>query len=164
MRKNVTVDDIKSAVEIINKYDIDIHAFFMLGLPQETIETLDDTIHLIKNLPVDLVILNYFTPYYGTELFNYCLQKGIISEEFDYSLYNHQSPYNHFCPAIPEAMYHAKIKEIEILVDKINSRRILTKRIKSSFSKNNIRRMKELGIRGSIYRISNLIRNTISKI
>lgn len=74
LKKNFKYQNPKEVIEgIINlkKYQIPIQAYFVLGLPGETVETFYKTIDFIKRLPFDKNdTINYFvaTPYPGSRL------------------------------------------------------------------------------------------------
>jgi anaerobic magnesium-protoporphyrin IX monomethyl ester cyclase len=55
-----------------------IKGFFVIGMPQETHETLEETYKMIKDLPLDNYGVFFATPYQGTKLFDYCLQHNLL--------------------------------------------------------------------------------------
>jgi radical SAM superfamily enzyme YgiQ (UPF0313 family) len=113
IRKGINTQEVLDTCKIIKKHKIQLHTFFIVGFPDETMESLNDTINLMFKIPVDTIIYSIFTPYYGTQLFKECEEKGIIPENFDVSLYNHQSPENYFCPNIPKDIFIKKIRKLE---------------------------------------------------
>lgn len=149
IRKNITIEEAFIAAEIIKTHKIYLQTFFMVGFPQETIETLNDTISAITSIPTDSVIYSVFTPYFGTEIFNYCTQRGIIPYDFDVSLYNHNSPRNYFCPNIPEDIFKEKIRELERKLDKLNK----LKKLKMYFSMEGLLKLKQKGIKQTLSRL-----------
>jgi anaerobic magnesium-protoporphyrin IX monomethyl ester cyclase len=146
IRKNNTVKEIFSACEIIKKHGILLQAFFMVGFPQETEDTLNDTVAVMKKCKCDKLIYSIFTPYPGTEAFEFCKENGLIGDDYDVSLYNHQSPANCFCININPERFRELVYKIEIMVDRKNS----LNRIKQVFSLNTFRRIQEFGIGRSI--------------
>jgi radical SAM superfamily enzyme YgiQ (UPF0313 family) len=155
--KNITIDDAFRAARIIKKHGIYLHAFFIVGFPQETQASLDDTIAAITSLPADVVVYSIFTPYFGTELFDWCKQQGIIPEDFNAALHNHQSPENYFCPNIPEDVFKRRIRELEKALDRINSRR----KLRMYFSREGVRRLKEKGGRRTAARLLRLCQTAL---
>lgn len=141
MKKNITIEEALSACEIIKKHGIGLQAFFIVGFPQETEDTLNDTVAVMKKLSAD-VIYSIFTPYPCTEAFEFCKERGLISDEYDVSLYNHQSPANCFCINISPERFRRLVSKIEKMIDRKNS----LNRIKKVFSLNTFRRIQELGI------------------
>ncbi|MCR4322396.1 MAG: B12-binding domain-containing radical SAM protein [Candidatus Brocadiaceae bacterium] len=142
MRKNITIEEALSACEIIKKHGILLQAFFIVGFPQETEDTLNDTVAVMKKLNADDLIYSIFTPYPGTEAFEFCKERGLISDEYDVSLYNHQSPANCFCINIRPERFRRLVSKIEKMIDRKNS----LNKIKQVFSFDTFRKIQELGI------------------
>ncbi len=154
VRKNITIEEAFSAAKTIKRYGIYLYTFFIVGFPQETEESLNDTIAAIKALPSDVVVYSIFTPYFGTELYDWCRQQGIIAEDFNVFLHNHQSPDNYFCPQIAEDVFKHRVRELEKTLDRINSRR----KLKMYFSREGWLRLKEKGGRRTFSRLLHLCR------
>ena len=142
MRKNITIEEAISACKIIKKHDIELELFFMIGFPQETEDTLNHTIVAMKKIKANRLIYSIFTPYPNTEAFEFCKERGLIENDYDVSLYNHQSPANCFCINITPERFRMLASKIEKIVDRKNS----LNRIKQVFSLNILWRVWELGI------------------
>lgn len=81
-----------------------IGAFFVVGLPQETSETLQETYEMITKLPVDRISVCFAAPYPGTKLYEYCVEHGLLKynhkegydykKEYLYALHPHFKPHN----------------------------------------------------------------------
>lgn len=121
MRKRTTIAQAIEACRVIKAAGITLQAFFMIGFPQETEESLADTVKAMKECGCDTIIYSIFTPYPGTEMFNYCLENGLIPEGYDPSLYNHQSPANNFSRHIPHERFRDLATQVEVLVEELNS-------------------------------------------
>ena len=143
MRKNITIEEAFSAAGIIKKYGIYLQTFFMVGFPRETEDTLNDTVTAMKKIKSDGLFYSIFTPYPGTEAFDFCKEHGLISDDYDISLYNHQSPANCFCINISLKRFRTLVTKIEKMVDRKNSL-FRIKRLFSLFT--NIRKIQEYGI------------------
>ncbi|MBA7490811.1 tRNA-2-methylthio-N(6)-dimethylallyladenosine synthase [subsurface metagenome] len=143
IRKNFTIEKAISACKIIKKHKIKLGAFFMFGFPWETEDTLNDTILAMKRIPCDGVTYSIFTPYPGTEAFEFCKENRLIDDNYDISLLYHKSPINCFCLNITLERFRVLVSKVEERVDKKNS----LNRIKSIFSLNTIWRVKELGFK-----------------
>lgn len=154
IRKNITIEEALLACEIIKKHDILLHTFFMVGHPQETEETLRDTEVAMKKIK-GLVLYNIFTPYPGTESFEFCKKNGLIEDNYDISLHNHQSPANCFCLNIKPDRFRAIVSNIEKMVDRKNK---LTD-IKEKFSFKTVTKIREKGIRWSFKRARKTLLN-----
>ena len=138
MRKNITIEEALLACKIIKKHGIELHAFFIVGFPQETENTLNDTVVAMKKIKCNTLIYSIFTPYPGTEAFEFCKENGLIDDNYDISLYNHKSPANCFCINITPERFRMLVSKIEKMVDRKNS----LNRIKKVFSLNTFWRIK----------------------
>jgi len=146
MRKNITIAEALRACEIIKKHDIILQTFFIVGFPQETEETLAETVAVMEEANCDFLVYSIFTPYPGTEAFDYCREHGLVDDDYNISLYNHQSPANSFSMHIPPERFRELVGEIEKMVDQKNYLRS----IKRTFSRHTFRRIRELGLAQSI--------------
>jgi len=146
MRKNITIEDAFRACRIIKRAGLELHTFFMVGFPQEREDTLNDTLMAMKKIDSDLIIYSIFNPYPGTEAFEFCKAHGLVGNDYDVSLHNHNSPNSHFCADIKPQRFRQLASRIEQIVDKKNE----LKKIRRSLSLNTIWRIQELGIRESL--------------
>ena len=76
MMKGITKKQVKDALSLTRKYGIVSKGFFMIGIPGETIDTIEETLSFIKVLPLDELNINFFTPFPGSKLFDEVLQEG----------------------------------------------------------------------------------------
>ncbi len=60
---------------------IQVHGTFMVGLPGETRETINQSIRFACELDPDTIQVSLATPYPGTEFFDYCVDKGFLKGE-----------------------------------------------------------------------------------
>lgn len=68
-RKIIKNDQIYSIVNSCKKHGLPCRAFFMVGAPGESDETVNESIKMIRKIKIP-VYINITTPYKGTELFN----------------------------------------------------------------------------------------------
>lgn len=153
IRKNITVEEAYEAVRIIKKHKLHLLTFFIVGFPQETEETVRDTIEMIKRIDSDGIVLSIFTPYPGTEAFDYCKTHNLIDKEFDVALYNHQSPENCFCRNISKERFRELVREVERIVDEKNS----SSKKKNVFSFATLGKIKKQGFRNSLRKGSKIL-------
>ena len=146
IRKDITIEEALNACGLIKKHGIELNVFFIVGFPQDTEDTLQDTIKAMKIIKCDTVIYSIFNAYPGTEAFELCKQKGLIGDDYDISLYNHQSPVNNFCMNIPLNKFRMIISKVEKEIDRKNS----INRIKRVFNLNTFKKIQELGIGRSL--------------
>jgi radical SAM superfamily enzyme YgiQ (UPF0313 family) len=69
IRKGETNEDVKRAIKLLRGVGIRSHAFFMIGLPDETPEDIELSKKLILEVQPDHVEINMVTPYPGTDIF-----------------------------------------------------------------------------------------------
>jgi radical SAM superfamily enzyme YgiQ (UPF0313 family) len=159
IRKNITIEEALDACELINKHGIELYVFFIIGFPQDTESTLRDTITVIKKVKCKFIVYSIFTPYPGTEAFELCKEKGLIGNDYDVSLYNHQSPLNNFCMNIPIKKFRIIASKLEKQIDRINKarerknsvyRKNLINRFKQLISLSTFKKIQELGIGNSL--------------
>ena len=81
IKKNLPTKKIYDFFELAKNYkNLIIKAFFIIGFPQETKETLEETYMMIEKIKDSLDVLGifYLTPYSGTEIFEYCQKNCLI--------------------------------------------------------------------------------------
>lgn len=79
MKKNLPRKKIYEVVNLTKKYkDLFVTAFFIMGMPEETKETLTDTYNMIKDIAVDKVILMNIVPFPGTEVFRQAVKDNLL--------------------------------------------------------------------------------------
>ena len=125
IKKATTIEKAYEAVRLYRKKGIEIQTFFMIGFPEETEETLRDTLNAIKNIESDHILLSIFTPYPGSELFQVCKELGVVDDDFDITYYNHQSPENCFTAYIAPERFRELVKEVTAVADRKNDRAML---------------------------------------
>ena len=155
MRKGFTIEKALAAARRIKSHGITLFTFFMIGFPQEIEETIRDTMRAIEQTDSDSVIYSIFTPYPGTEAFEYCKLKGMIDETSDVSLYNHQSPANHFSLSLSRERFRELANEVERTIHRRNFRN----RMKRIFSGRTLLRAREIGLRQSVRRFVAFLRS-----
>ena len=82
--KRTTVEESANAIKWTYQVGIKMHCSFIFGLPGETEETIRETMQFIrKTLPMS-VEFNIATPYPGTRLHKYCIEKGYIKKNLNW--------------------------------------------------------------------------------
>ena len=69
IKKNTTKEQIKKAAEWTKYAGMDVGAFFIIGHPGETKETIKETINFALSLPIDEFHCSFMTPLPGAELY-----------------------------------------------------------------------------------------------
>lgn len=79
MGKSVSKEKITYISELMRKEkDIFVRAFFIIGMPQETKETLRETYDIIKSLYIDDVSIHYAVPFPGTRLYEDVVANNLL--------------------------------------------------------------------------------------
>lgn len=99
IHKDVTNEQIKQAFSLINKSGIGSGAFFMAGFPDETLEDMEQTFQLMKELDAGEIAFNIFDPMPGSTEYDRCIERGLVPEDADW---------NNF-PLWPDAHYVSNI-------------------------------------------------------
>jgi len=76
--KNISIEQIKKAVNISKKLKLEVTGFFILGLIGDTPETMKKTIDFAINLDLDTAVFNILSPYPGTKLYDIINTDGMI--------------------------------------------------------------------------------------
>jgi len=87
--KETCVEDNRRAIELLKKADIFVEAQFIVGLENETAETLEETYRFARQWDPDLANWAMYTPWPFTPLFQ---ELGDKVEVFDFSKYNFVTP------------------------------------------------------------------------
>ena len=119
MRKGITIEEAIQKAALIRKHGIRVRANFLIGTPWETEQSLHDTLAAMGKVDGRLGY-SIFTPYPGTEAFEYCKNMGLLHGDYDAALHNHQSPENHFCMDLDKKRFRELASEIEEFVDNRN--------------------------------------------
>jgi pyruvate-formate lyase-activating enzyme len=125
LKKDITKPMVRDKVLLVKKSKLMLHLYFMIGSPYETEEDILDTYAFIKELSPESMNLCTYTPYYGTELYDVCVSKGIIPSEHDISMYlevGQHNKYNYFCPEIPQERYLELVDMMLELSDRIRGK------------------------------------------
>ena len=130
LRKGITHEKVFSAQDVMRKADIIWDAFFMIGFPDDTPETIEETMALIRRLECRAVGISIFTPYPGLEIYERAKSYGLISEPIEWRFFSHQSPRNHFVKNISREAFHEITAACFKEADKLNARRYRADRIR----------------------------------
>ena len=79
VQKAITLDQVRNAVKYCKVAGIRTKGYFMLGLPGDTIETMQNTLDFATELELDDCMFSITTPFPGTELWNSIDKSKIVS-------------------------------------------------------------------------------------
>ena len=94
MKKNLSKEKIYEIIDATKKYEqLFVNAFFIMGMPEETKETLEETYNMIKEIDVDKIHLHNIVPFPGTEVFNQALRDNLLVNVDTTNLYKESDVY-----------------------------------------------------------------------
>ncbi len=76
--KGITLDQIEKAVTWSRAAGLNVKGYYMIGLPGETRDTLKKTEDHLLRLPLNDILLEYFTPFPGTKLYEQLQAEGVV--------------------------------------------------------------------------------------
>lgn len=82
--KKITLDDIRNTVKILKKNKIKIYNYFVIGLPWETEETVEETIKFAIELDSNFISFYTATPLPGTKYFAYAMLNRLVEGNLDF--------------------------------------------------------------------------------
>ncbi|MFA6250170.1 MAG: radical SAM protein [Candidatus Shapirobacteria bacterium] len=89
-KPGVTFDDVKKIAGFAKEIGLKLHFLMMIGLPDDTVETLRTTLKQLVLLNPDSVGFSSITPYPGTKMFEEAVSKGLV-KRFDWSRFDGSS-------------------------------------------------------------------------
>jgi len=95
LKKDITLEQAIQAFKLTKEAGIETVAYFMIGSPGETLDTIKDTIEFAKKLDPDFAQFSITTPYPGTELYDWFAKEGHLSGEWDKYVYADLEPSNY---------------------------------------------------------------------
>jgi radical SAM superfamily enzyme YgiQ (UPF0313 family) len=83
-KKGITLDQVRTGIAAAKQAGILTFCYFIIGMPGETEETIEDTIRFAKELDPDYVNFHVAIPFPGTELYEMSKKNGwLVHEEWD---------------------------------------------------------------------------------
>jgi len=143
VHKKITVEQALDACRLVKKHGMELQAYLIAGFPQETEESLARTREVIRKIN-GYVWLSAFSPFPGTDLYDYCRSEGILAADFDPTLQNFQNPTS-FCKGVPQERFRETVLEMMREVDVHNS----VNHLGRAFSFNTLWRVQEMGLRNA---------------
>ncbi|MFA5142180.1 MAG: radical SAM protein [Candidatus Woesearchaeota archaeon] len=92
MNKGITLEDSRKAIAVCRKYGIRTKAYFMFGMPTETLQEIEETLQFAEEIKPDIVCFSVIRAFPGTPLYNELNAKG----------YKELDRYSHIHDTIPE--------------------------------------------------------------
>lgn len=92
IKKNITKQQVKYAVNLCKRFGIQTYLFFIIGFPWEDKSHIKDTIEFAKELNGDVFNFSLATPFPGTELLNEAKALGLLNDKIDQANFNYVNP------------------------------------------------------------------------
>ncbi|MBU4223044.1 MAG: B12-binding domain-containing radical SAM protein [Euryarchaeota archaeon] len=87
LRKKITTEQIRSAIDLTHKAGIQSVGYFMLGSPWETPATIRETVDFTKSLKLDFAQFSVMIPFPGTDIFELYMKSGHVTSNWDDYIY-----------------------------------------------------------------------------
>lgn len=81
MGKKITLNDVRRTVKVFKKAKIRIYNYFVIGLPWETEETVEETIKFAIELNSDFISFYTATPLPGSRFYDYALEHNLFDKK-----------------------------------------------------------------------------------
>ena len=93
--KHLTLDQVRAAFQAANAVGMETIGFFIIGLPGETEETMEDTIRFACELDPIVANFSMATPFPGTEMYNQVLEKGrlLVKDWDDFAFFENKAQF-----------------------------------------------------------------------
>jgi len=82
VRKNLNLSVVPQTIAAAKKAGIQVHSFFMVGFPGETVEDMESTVAYAEGLDLDSYSLSLYNPLPGTPLFDHAKRNGHLVDDF----------------------------------------------------------------------------------
>ena len=82
--KRINLDQIRNTVKVLKKHKIKIYNYFVIGLPWETEETVEETIKFAIELDSNFISFYTATPLPGTRYFDYAIANRLVDGNLDF--------------------------------------------------------------------------------
>ncbi len=79
LKRPMKNNQILKAIKMSKQVGFQIKTLNMVGLPEETYKKYLDTVNLSRKIKPDVVSMFVFYPYPGTELYDYCIERGYFN-------------------------------------------------------------------------------------
>lgn len=80
MKRNITIEQLENTFKWAHEAGIETLSVNVIGVPGDTEDTILETINFNKRMNPATVGVNIFSPYEGTELGDYCREKGFMRD------------------------------------------------------------------------------------
>ena len=115
IKKGFTVEKIKQFAKNAKIADLLVHGDFIIGLPDETRETIALTRKLIKEIKPDILQVSVASPFPGTEFYEWCKEGGYLLTD-DPNEYLDEQGHQKAIISYPELTNEEMVKEADAML------------------------------------------------
>lgn len=83
IKKPIDHEKILSTMESLRRYKINIGTNWIMGFPEDTDETLQETYDVIEEIKPDRANVGYLIPYPGAPIYDQCIRDDLFIDKFD---------------------------------------------------------------------------------
>jgi magnesium-protoporphyrin IX monomethyl ester (oxidative) cyclase len=132
IKKNIKLQDVKEFARRCKNVNLPLRAFFVLGFPGETKETMQRTadfaLHLLDTYDVEIINL-IATPLYGTELYDMCDKEQYFARDANPQILSQSTVSDGYCLIQTEAFTSNDVEKLSKQLTAKVYRRMLLKGI-----------------------------------
>ena len=88
LNKRIDLGYTKQVFDMAAKHKVTTHSYFMIGIPGESLENMQETLDYARNLNTTSLEFNILTPWPGTRFYELCEQKGWLEGQYTFEDYN----------------------------------------------------------------------------
>ncbi|MDQ2105348.1 B12-binding domain-containing radical SAM protein [Azospirillum isscasi] len=92
MRKQITLEQARAAVQAARQAGMTVLTYFMFGNLDETVEDMRRTVEFALELDADYAEFSITIPYAGTEMYDEAMRLGLITEDYWRAYARHPTP------------------------------------------------------------------------
>jgi len=98
MKKRIDPSLVVDAVTTAKRHGLQVHGFFLLGFPTETLEDISETVKFARKLDLDYAQFSVATLFPGTEIYDWAMKEGLVNGDVwrDFAT----SPSSDFAPPV----------------------------------------------------------------
>ena len=119
IKKGISLHQVRQAAQWFNRHGIFWVAFFMMGLPNETEEDIQETRKLMREIQPDYVSIGVYEPYPGTELFDLGTELGLLNPLMSPSQYFERPPDEYYLKAPPRRVNTMEPQKFERICEEM---------------------------------------------
>ncbi len=89
LRKGITPEQVEKAFKMTKKAGIQVEGYFVIGIPGETVEEIEETIKFAKKIKPDYAQFSILTPLPETDLYTYACENKLMRGDVDWSKFSY---------------------------------------------------------------------------